>query len=67
MVAAVQPGPVLRVGAPQALFRTNERIPTDATPDGNRLLVLRQGVGATFVTVTAWFEKLRRRAPWKGN
>jgi Tol biopolymer transport system component len=57
--------PELRLGAPRELFVKSDAQVLDVTADGSRFLVWRLGrrSPALFVTVTDWFEELRRRAP----
>ena len=67
MAAAVRSTPALDVGAPQGLFRGYDSLVLDASRDGARVLVLTgaEGATSTFITITDWFEELRRRAPAK--
>jgi Tol biopolymer transport system component len=74
----VPAGPVFRAGQPQALFKLSGPTPTpmnaawfDVTPDPKRFLVEQltekyaTSSGSTFVTITNWFDDLRRRVPVK--
>jgi hypothetical protein len=66
MSVDVPAGPVFRAGHPKALFRVRGGF--DVTPDSNRFLVERvpeKPEGTTFVTITDWFDDLRRRVPTK--
>ncbi|MGC9951858.1 MAG: protein kinase [Bryobacteraceae bacterium] len=68
MAVDVQPGPVFRAGHPQALFKTTSGAWFSVTPDPKRFLVervLEQARTTTFVTITDWFDDLRRRVPVK--
>jgi eukaryotic-like serine/threonine-protein kinase len=72
MVIDVTAGPVIRAGRPQALLNLTGSGPDywvfDVTPDPKRFLVARAPTvvpGMTFVTITNWFDDLRRRAPLK--
>jgi hypothetical protein len=65
-------GPAFRAGRPQALFKLSGRSAFGAsfyvTPDPKRFLVRRaadQASAASLVTITDWFDDLRRRAPVK--
>ena len=67
MAAAVRSTPALDVGTPVELVRGTDSLALDASRDGARLLVLTgaEGATSTFITITDWFEELRRRAPAK--
>ena len=69
MAVDVQPGPVFRAGPPQALFKTTSSGAWfSVTPNPRRFLVERipvQTRTTTFVTITDWFDDLRRRVPVK--
>jgi len=64
-------GSALRAGQPKALFKLTatsiDDVLLDVTPDPNRFLFGRMqqeaNAGSTFVTITNWFDDLRRRAP----
>jgi len=66
MSVDVPAGTVFRAGHPKALFKVTGGY--DVTPDPNRFLVERvpeKSAGTTFVTITDWFEDLRRKVPVK--
>jgi serine/threonine-protein kinase len=70
MAVDVTTTPAFRAGQPKALFKLTgasvEEAVFDVTPDANRFLVGRVQEGmavTTFVTITNWFDDLRRRAP----
>jgi hypothetical protein len=66
--AAVQGSPSLTVGVPSELLRMVNGTTWDPLPDGSRFLVESprgSDRGTRLVTVTDWFEELRRRAPAK--
>jgi len=69
MAVDVPAGPVFRAGHPQALFKlafSGLGAPVFAVAPDGRFLVKRapgQGAGATFITITNWFDDLRRRVP----
>jgi Tol biopolymer transport system component len=67
MSASVQTTPSgPSVSVPTELFKMILGTTWDVAPDGDHFLIeLTQntGVGSTFVTVTNWFDELRRRAP----
>ena len=51
--------------APQKLFTANLGTTWGVAPDGQHFLVETISSSATIVTVTNWFDELRRRAPAK--
>ena len=57
--------PSLRLGPPRELFVRSDATVHDVTRDGSRFLawLINARSPAVFVTVTDWFEELRRRAP----
>jgi serine/threonine-protein kinase len=69
MAVDMTKGPQIHAGSPKALFKLPvtswDDVIFDVTPDPNRFLVGRaqQDTGTTFVTITNWFDDLRRRAP----
>jgi eukaryotic-like serine/threonine-protein kinase len=71
MAVDVSAGPQFRAGQSHALFKLTGSIADlmfDVTPDPKRFLVARVPEGtvtSTFVTITNWFDDLRRRAPVK--
>jgi len=72
MAVEISTGPVFRAGHPEALFKMSGTLPTDTeftvTPDPKRFLVERMPDGSTIwnmVTITDWFDDLRRKAPLK--
>jgi dipeptidyl aminopeptidase/acylaminoacyl peptidase len=68
MSVDVPAGPVFRAGHPKALFKVKRGAGFDVTPDPNRFLVERvpeKPEGTTFVTITDWFDDLRRLVPTK--
>ena len=72
MAVDIAAGPAFRAGRPQALFKLSGRSAFGAsfyvTPDPKRFLVRRaadQASAASLVTITDWFDDLRRRAPVK--
>jgi len=62
--AAITPSP-LSAAPPVPLFSTFAGTTWGVAPDGQHFLVESVAQGATFVTVTNWFDELRRRAPPK--
>jgi hypothetical protein len=70
MAVDVAAGPIFRAGHPQALFKmTAANAWFDTTSDATRFLVERVPdkltAMTTFVTITNWFDDLRRRVPVK--
>jgi serine/threonine-protein kinase len=68
MAIDIPAGPLLRAGRPKALFKLDVDAGFDVMPDGKRFLVERvpgRATTITAVTITNWFDDLRRRAPVK--
>jgi hypothetical protein len=68
MAVDISAGPVFRGGHPQALFKPTSGAGHGVTPDSKRFLVEKipeSSTTTTFVTITNWFDDLRRRAPVK--
>ena len=67
MSAPIASSDPLIVGTPRALFGMLAPSIWDVTPDGRFLLetVPAAEAGSVMVTVTNWFEELRRRVPAK--
>ena len=68
MSVSIQMTPALSAGTPRELFKTIPATTWDVAPDGDHFLVEivgTPGTGSVFVTVTNWFDELRRRAPAK--
>ena len=72
MSVEIPAGPVFRAGHPEALFKMYGPSPTavefTVTPDPKRFLIERMAEGqavTTLVTITDWFDDLRRRVPLK--
>ena len=66
--ATIQTIPTINVGMPIELFSKATGSTWDPAPAGDRLLIENfrsAGISTSFVTVTNWFEELRRRAPLK--
>jgi serine/threonine-protein kinase len=71
MAVDVATGPQFHAGIPRAMFKlpaaSMADVAFDVTQDPKRFLVVRvlreEKPGATFVTITNWFDDLRRRAP----
>jgi Tol biopolymer transport system component/predicted Ser/Thr protein kinase len=66
MAVDIQTAPVFRAGHPQVLFKVASPGQFEVTPDPNQFLVERvseRAATTTFVTITEWFEDLRRKAP----
>jgi hypothetical protein len=67
MSVDVPAGPVFRAGNPKVLFKVSGGV--EVTPHPNRFLVGRvpeKSTGrATFMTMTDWFDDLRRKVPVK--
>jgi serine/threonine-protein kinase len=62
--STIQPSPFMS-SAPQKLFAMLSGTTWGVAPDGQHFLVEAVQSGGTLVTVTNWFDELRRRAPAK--
>jgi serine/threonine-protein kinase len=68
MAVEITSGAAFRAGQPHALFKLSAGGWFAVTPDPKRFLVERMpeaGGNTTFITITNWFDDLRRRAPGK--
>jgi eukaryotic-like serine/threonine-protein kinase len=68
MAVDIAAGPAFRAGHPQALFKLDSNAWFDVSPEPMRFLIERfeeKSNATTFVTVTDWFDDLRRRAAAK--